>query len=90
MMYVYIIMTRTQIYLGEDETRALDRLARETGSTRSKLIRDAIRARYLSGRDRSEIEKALRSVAGAWRSRRIDGAAFVERLRAGRLARLHA
>jgi predicted transcriptional regulator len=86
-MYTYI-MNRTQIYLNDEEARALEREARATGRTKSRLIRDAIDRVYLGGRDASELLRSLEESAGAWR-RREDGAAYVERMRSGRLARLH-
>ena len=45
-MYTYI-MQRTQIYLTSREAAALDAAARQTGQTRSHLIREAIEAVYL-------------------------------------------
>ena len=87
-MYVYITMRRTQIYLTEDEAAVLDRIARASGQTRSQLIRDAIRRTYLARRAPAEILQALGESAGGWRHR-VTGAAYVERMRSGRLARLH-
>lgn len=82
-------MNRTQIYLSDEEEKALEREARATGRTKSRLIRDAIDHVYLGGRDAAEVLRALGRSAGAWR-RRETGAAYVERLRSGRLARIHA
>jgi predicted DNA-binding protein len=88
-MYIYIVQ-RTQIYLSAKEKRALDALARRTGRTRSKLIRDAIGAMYLQRASVADIEQALNATAGAWRRhRQPNGAAWVERMRSGRLARQH-
>jgi len=87
-MYVYI-MVRTQIYLTRREVEALDRAAKATGRLRSHLIREAIEVRFVLRRETSDVERALRETAGRWRRRREDGAAFVERLRRGRLAALH-
>lgn len=89
MVYMYT-MQRTQIYLSDREIEALDREARETGVTRSRLIREAIAARYQAAPDAGAAERALRASAGTWKGRRTTGAATVERLRGGRLARLHA
>jgi hypothetical protein len=86
-MYTYI-MNRTQIYLSDVEAKALEREARASGRTKSRLIRDAIDRVYLGGQDASKLVRALEASAGAW-SRRADGAAYVERIRAGRLSRLH-
>ena len=86
-MYTYIV-TRTQIYLSESEAAALDRESRLSGRTKSQLIREAIDSVYLKSPDASKLARALASSAGAWK-RRESGAAFVERIRGGRLARLH-
>ena len=81
-------MNRTQIYLSEEEIVALDGQAKETGRTRSQLIREAIDKVYLASKRRA-LREALDRSQGAWRGRRGDGAASVERLRAGRLGGLH-
>lgn len=86
-MYVYIVR-RTQIYLSEEEARALDGEARSSGRTRSQLIRDAIDRTYLGARAGRAILNALLRSRGAWQ-RSQSGGEYVERLRAGRLARLH-
>jgi predicted transcriptional regulator len=86
-MYIYI-MNRTQIYLSDEEAKALEREARASGRTKSRLIRDAIDRVYLGARGASEVLRSLEESAGAWR-RREGGAAYVERLRSGRLARVH-
>ena len=88
-MYMYTIMTRTQIYLSEVETTALEREARASGRSKSQLIRDAIDRAFLGARDRGRLERALDQAAGAWRRRKESGAQYVERVRSGRLARLH-
>lgn len=88
-MYTYIVQ-RTQIYLSEEETDALDREAARTGRTRSQLIRDAIDRVYLGRDDVEDAERVLEETAGAWSGRRVSGRDYVERLRSGRLGRLHA
>lgn len=87
-MYTYI-MERTQIYLTRRESSALARLAKATGRTRSQLIREAITAQYLVQADGDELTSALEATAGLWSDRAESGEAYVERLRSGRLARLH-
>lgn len=84
-------MGRTQIYLGEDELELLERAARETGASRSELVRRAVRASFgRQGKD--ERLDALRASAGSWRGRRRSGAEYVDAMRGGdlneRLARL--
>lgn len=88
MMYKYI-MDRTQIYLTKRESAALDRAARETGMTRSHLIREAIEAHYLPSLEPAEVLEALTATAGLWAGRVEHGEAYVERMRPGRLARIH-
>ncbi len=79
------IVRRTQIYLSDDEIRALDDAARAQGRTRSSLIREAIRERYLTRSDRDEILRALDRTFGAWkrepRDETDDSVEFVKRLR---------
>ena len=87
-MYTYI-MDRTQIYLTRRESLTLARLAKATGRTRSQLIREAITAQYLSEADGGELAAALEATAGLWSDRAESGEAYVERVRTGRLARLH-
>jgi len=87
-MYVYIVQ-RTQIYLTKRESEALDRASRATGRTRSQLIREAVEATYLAAVDEGDLLAALGSTAGMWADRPESGEATVERLRGGRLARVH-
>ena len=86
---VHIIVKRTQIYLTRREDAALARASKQTGRTRSELIREAIDRVYLGGRDTDDILANLRASAGAWGERAESGVEYVERARPGRLARLH-
>lgn len=83
-------MGRTQVYLGEDELELLERASRETGASRSELVRRAVRASFgRQGKD--ERLDALRASAGSWRGRRRTGAEYVDAMRGDlneRLARL--
>ena len=89
-MYIYITaMTRTQIYLGDEETAVLDRIAKQTGRSRSQLIREAISGQYVHSVDPESLAAVLERTAGCWKGQRPSGAAEVERLRPGRLAKLH-
>jgi Arc/MetJ-type ribon-helix-helix transcriptional regulator len=73
-------MSRTQVYLGEDELELLDRATRETGASRSELIRRAVRATFgRQGKD--EKLGALHASAGSWRGRRRTGAEYVDAMR---------
>jgi predicted DNA-binding protein len=85
-MYTYI-MERTQIYLTRRESTALAQLAKQTGRTRSQLIREAITAQYLAGSDPDAATAALEATAGLWADRTETGAAYVRRIRSGRLER---
>jgi hypothetical protein len=62
-------MVRTQIYLTEQERRALRALSRSSGSKQSELIRTAI-DRLLAEQGGLQREAALERLAGAWRDRR--------------------
>jgi metal-responsive CopG/Arc/MetJ family transcriptional regulator len=84
-------MGRTQIYLGDDELKLLDHVARETGASRSELIRRAVQSTF-GMRSKDERLRALRASAGAWKHRKQTGAEYVDSIRTGdlnkRLARL--
>lgn len=87
-MYIYIV-NRTQIYLTDVQERALAARAKETGRTKSDLIREAIDVTYLApAADTNSLLKVLRTTSGAWRGRRETGAEYVEKLRAARLGRI--
>lgn len=85
------VVSRTQIYLGEDELRLLERASRDTGASRSELIRRAVRTTFGEpGAD--EKLRALQASAGSWQERETSGAEYVDAVRGGdlndRLARL--
>jgi metal-responsive CopG/Arc/MetJ family transcriptional regulator len=61
---LYIVMERTQIYLSEQQTRELDRRARQRGTTRSHLIREAVDEYLRPVQDPVEFKAALDAVAG--------------------------
>ena len=71
------VVSRTQIYLGDDELDLLERASRETGASRSELIRRAVRATF-GERDSSERLRALRASAGGWTADRPDGSEYVD------------
>lgn len=85
------VVSRTQIYLGEDELELLDRASQETGASRSELVRRAVRSTFgRQGKD--EKLSGLRASAGSWKGRRRTGAEYVDAVRGGdlneRLSRL--
>jgi predicted transcriptional regulator len=87
-MYIYIV-ERTQIYLSREQAAALDREAKRTGTTRSRLIREAIDRTYLATIDRERVLAGLRASAGTWKDRTESGAEYVERIRStGRMSRV--
>ena len=71
---------RTQIYLGKEELGLLDTAARETGASRSELIRRAIRRTFGEESKEARLE-ALRRSAGSWKGRRFTGSEYVDALR---------
>lgn len=78
---VYIdTMSRTQVYLGEEELGLLDERAAQTGATRSELIRRAIRQTY-GNSTADEALQGLRSSAGSWQGREFTGRDYVEEVR---------
>jgi metal-responsive CopG/Arc/MetJ family transcriptional regulator len=77
-------MSRTQVYLGEDELELLERASQETGASRSELVRRAVRATFgRQGKD--ERLSGLRASAGSWRGRKHSGAEYVDAMRGGDL-----
>jgi len=84
-------MSRTQVYLGEGELELLERASRDTGASRSELIRRAVRTTF-GEQGADEKLRALKASAGSWKGRRISGAEYVDAIRGGdlndRLARL--
>ena len=60
------VMSRTQVYLGEDELALLERASRDTGASRSELIRRAVRTTF-GEQGEDERLRALKASAGSWR-----------------------
>lgn len=71
---------RTQIILGDEEVQLLEYAAKESGASRSELIRRAIRTTYGS-RSNKERAAALKRSAGSWRGREFTGADYVDAVR---------
>ena len=76
-------MTRTQIYLGDDERELLERMSKATGASASELIRRAIRSAYLLELTKEEKLDALQRAAGLWADRGFTGAEYVDAIRGG-------
>lgn len=76
-------LIRTQIHLSDDDVALLDRVSKETGASRSELIRRAVRIRY--GTDPSLEERRARAIRafGAWRNRSFTGEEYVRAIRSG-------
>jgi len=73
-------MSRTQIYLGQEELELLDRATAETGASRSELIRRAIRRTFGQQSQDARLD-ALRRSAGSWKRRGFTGSDYVDALR---------
>lgn len=68
-MYVPGLMERTQIYLSDGQTRELDRRARQRGTTRSALIREALEQYVGPTWDAEAFIAALGDFQGIWADR---------------------
>lgn len=77
-------MSRTQVYLGDGELELLERASRDTGASRSELIRRAVRTTF-GEQGADEKLRALKASAGSWSGRRSSGAEYVDAIRAGDL-----
>lgn len=61
-------MKRTQIYLTEEEKKAIEKLSDERGTTQSHIIREAI-GQYLEEITVEEKRKRLTAAAGMWKDK---------------------
>jgi Ribbon-helix-helix protein, copG family len=71
-------MKRTNIYLGEDQSAALDAVARAQGRSRAEVIRELI-DRELSGSGSADLDTDLIAINGSFGVLSDDGDAFLER-----------
>ena len=106
LVYIYImdnedrVLERKNIYLRHGQREVLERVHEKTGASQAELIRRAVDIVYsddaylgltrLSRLSRDQRRAGLRASAGAWTARTETGEDFVERMRSGRLSRLHA
>jgi predicted DNA-binding protein len=80
-------MKRTQIYLDEEQDKVLTRRAREKGTTKSNLIREAVTEYIASTSEEDEkaaveaLKVAVRSLADHPITSLPDGLTYVRRLR---------
>ena len=83
-------MKRTQLYLEESVWKLLQIRARQSGTSVSELVRQAVREKYVGrGRSRREI---FQSIVGLWKDRTDlpDTETYVRNLRKGdRLKRIY-
>jgi hypothetical protein len=77
---IVVSMGRTQIYLSAEELELLDRVGRETGASRSELIRRAVRSTF-GEKTKAERLRALQASAGSWQGRRFTGSEYVDATR---------
>lgn len=77
-------MRRTQLYLEEQLWGRLHLLAKQSGTTLSELVRQALRERYDSGS--GDRKAALRAAVGLWGDRADlpSATTYVRGLRSGR------
>jgi metal-responsive CopG/Arc/MetJ family transcriptional regulator len=64
-------MQRTQVYLTQNEHKALTALSRQTKKKRSEIIREAI-DEHLKRHSHDEFVRVLHEVAGSWKDNDVD------------------
>ena len=80
-------MKRTQLYLDENIWKLLEIQSRQTGTSISELVRQAIRDKYLPPPE--ERRRAMQAVVGLWKDRTDlpDTETYIRQLRRGRRLR---
>lgn len=74
-------MIRTQVYITEQEKKALTQLSKQTGQSQSELIREAIGLLQSTMKRKADDRlKRMRAARGIWEDR-TDLDDFVEKLR---------
>jgi hypothetical protein len=81
-------MKRTNIYLGEGQSAALDDIARAQGLSRAEVIRELI-DRELGGAASSDLEADLTAIEGSFGVLGGDEEAFLDRAPDDRAAHLN-
>jgi hypothetical protein len=78
------IMKRTQLYMEDDVWKVLQIRAKQSKTTISELVRQAVREKYLT--DKSNRREALLSAIGIWKDRTDlpDTETYVRSLRGGK------
>lgn len=71
------VVPRTQVYIGDEELKALDNAAHAAGASRSELIRRAVRESY-GLKTKADRLRSLQASAGSWKGRDFTGAEYVE------------
>ena len=87
---IIYIVRRTQLYLDDELWEALHARARSRKTTVSELVREAVRERYMGGRE--ERSRAMRQFVGirGTSAQDVEAVEYVRNLRrGGRLERLH-
>jgi len=64
-------MKRTQIYLTQNEHKALTQLSRQTKKKRSEIIREAI-DEHLNKNSMKNWQKIVEETAGSWKDNDVD------------------
>lgn len=75
------VVARTQVYLGDEELKLLERAVQATGASRSELIRRAVRSSFGGELTLAEKRKVIAESAGSWKDRDFTGAEYVDAIR---------
>lgn len=65
-------MIRTQVYITEQEKKALAQLSKQTGQSQSELIRQGIDLLCQSIKSKSNRAQLITSTSGAWKDNDFD------------------
>ena len=74
-------MIRTQVYITEKEKKMLAQLSKETGESKSTLMREAIALLCRSKQKKTgDFAEVIRTTAGSWKDNDFDFAALRKNL----------